>query len=226
MLILLTGNPYEKIIDCTCDLPITFDALYARLIDVDGINIPISMDLSVELVTIADVAKIRYLFEISGIQDGLDKISIPISSFQSRRRSGESTYLQVVVPGIDYAGDIADRPNGLMSVIQAYEKDGEYLQKETIIETDIERIDIYDGSKSKSIILTGYKQVTFTPKTVTLTGSIYRSVVSGKIRHRFADPYIYLNPGDTLIVGTDEITVETMSYAISENVKSFEVEGA
>ena len=225
MLILLTGNPYEKIIDCSCSATVAFNAVYEFLIDVGEIEISLSVDLSVDLLNLSDIARLRYLFEISGSQDGLEKVTIPISSFQSRRRNGKSTYLQVVIPGIDMADDIVARPNGLMSVIQSYEKDGEYLQKNTIIETDIERIDIYDGAKSKSIILTGYKQSTYAAKTVMLTDSVYRSVVNGEIRHRFVDPCIYLNPGDTLIVGSDEITVSTMSYAISANIKSFEVAG-
>ncbi len=47
-----------------------------------------------------DRAVVRYYCTLTGAPDGLSDLTIPISSFQATKRTGESTYLSVVVPGI------------------------------------------------------------------------------------------------------------------------------
>lgn len=70
-----------------------------------------------------DGALIRYYLTVTGAADGLDDIEIPMSSFQARRRSGEPTYLSVVIPGLDHAEAIAARSNGTIRVDQGMSRE-------------------------------------------------------------------------------------------------------
>jgi hypothetical protein len=148
-----------------------------------------------------------------------------MSSFQARRRADEPTYLNVIIPTMDFITDIAERANGQIVIYQGYVKDDEILQKEVIIVTDIERVDFYRGGWNQSISLTGYTTTTYEPKAVTLNNAIYHSVSNGKVAYRLAEPYIYLNPSDIVTIGDDTFTVDLMSYAISTNNQTIEISG-
>lgn len=171
-------------------------------------------------------AIIRYFLTITGAEDGTTDIDIPLESFQARRRSGNPTYLQVVVPSVDFIDYLTDRPNGTMRISQGYELNGEVLQREIIIETDIESANTYQGGQNNSIVLIGYTTSTFSGKAITLDQATYRSSVNGKIHYRLAEPNIFLNPGDSVTIGTDTFTVGVMSYAISATLQQIEIEEA
>ena len=172
-------------------------------------------------------AKVRFFLNITGSADGLDDVEIPISSFQARKRSDANTYLSAVIPNIDYIDTLTDRSNGTMQIKQGYEKNGVILQKDIIIEAEMETPAYDQGGTNQSITVSGYKDQTFTAKAVLLTNATYKSLRNGKLRFRFAEPNIYLNPGDTVTVGLDTLIVDTMSYAISaESVNNFEISEA
>lgn len=170
--------------------------------------------------------KARYLLTITGSADSTTDIELPMSSFQSRRKSGEETYLSVVIPTLDYATEISDRANGTIKVDQAYELDGELVQRETILEVEIDNIKIYQGGRNQSVVLDGYKTTTYIPKAITLSASTYRAVTGGKIRYRLAEPNIFLNPGDTVTIGLDTFIIGVMSYTISKELQQIELEEA
>ena len=172
-------------------------------------------------------AKVRFFLNITGSADGLDDVEIPISSFQARKRSDANTYLSAVIPNIDYIDTLTDRSNGTMQIKQGYEKNGVILQKDIIIEAEMETPAYDQGGTNQSITVSGYKDQTFTAKAVLLTNATYKSLRNGKLRFRFAEPNIYLNPGDTVTVGLDTLIVDTLSYAISaESVNNFEISEA
>lgn len=171
-------------------------------------------------------AIIRYYLTITGAPDGLSDIEIPMSSFQARRRSGDPTYLSVVIPSADFAAAIAARPNGSIRIDQGYVQGGSILQREPIMEAPISDAAVYQGGRQSSIVLTGYGTTTFTPKAVTLTNAVYRSVTGGKIHYRLARPYIFLNPGDTVTIEDDTFVIGTMSYAISPAQQQIELQEA
>ena len=169
-------------------------------------------------------AKVRFFLNITGAADGLPDVEIPISSFQARKRSDANTYLSAVIPDIDYIDTLTNRSNGTMQIKQGYEKNGVILQKDVIIEAELETLAYDQGGTNQSITVSGYKDQTFTAKAVLLTNATYKSLRNGKLRFRFAEPNIYLNPGDTATIGSDTLIVDTMSYAISaESVNNFEI---
>jgi len=175
---------------------------------------------------ITEESVVRYLMDITGGPDGTTDVTIPISSFQARRRSGEDTFVQVVIPTYDYVDEITARSNGHMLVKQAYERDGEYQQVETIIDTTIDDIRYDRGGQKQSMTLTGYSTTTYPPKTVSISNVVYAGFSGGKTRYRLASPNIFLNPGDTVEIADDGTTfeIDTISYAISPAISMISVE--
>jgi hypothetical protein len=168
--------------------------------------------------TTAETARasvIVYLFTLTGAADGVADVEIPITSLQARMRSGSPTYLQVVIPGLsEYETYVTDRPNGTMEIDVAYMEDGVYALRETIISVALDDIRVDWGPMSKSISLTGRSQKTYANKAITLHRPIYRATLNGATRYRFAEPVVYLFPGDTVTVDSDVFVANTVSYYV------------
>ena len=163
-----------------------------------------------------------YTFTLTGTADGVEDIVIPIKSFQSRLKSGDPTYLSVVIPGIDYASAINLRLNGDLVVRMGYLSGGEIVLSEIISIVDFENIIIYDGTTNKTITLDGHRTETFTPKEINLTGSSYRNLTAGKLRYR-CTPNLYVRPGDTVNIDDDSFTIKNITYSVSPELETFEV---
>jgi len=169
-------------------------------------------------------ADIYYFFTLTGDADGEDDVEIPISSFQCRQRSGDPTFLSVIIPDSGtWASYITARPNGSMKIDMAYKYEGTIIQRETIIEVDLTEVRYDEGAINQTITLNGYKTETFSAKGITLENSIYRNEIDGKIRHRLAEPNIYLRPGDTATVGTDTFVVDSLTFYVSVESKTMEL---
>ena len=162
-----------------------------------------------------DRSVVRYYCTITGAADGTTDIEVPISSFQARKRSGYSTYLSVVVPGVAYADAIDARPNGDIVIDMAYLIGGVESQREEIVRAEIEQINIQEGPGSRSITLIGHKDQTFIAKESRLYDPVYKARTDGSLSYRFAVPDLWLNPGDTAQVDSDEFTVDTVVMMVS-----------
>jgi concanavalin A-like lectin/glucanase superfamily protein len=150
-----------------------------------------------------------YYFTLTGDADSTTDAIIPITSWQARRKSGEPTFLSVVIPWTQIYEDQVDaRPNGTMKIDMAYLLDGVEQYRETICQADFETSRPDKGGNSKSISLTGHKTESFVAKTIDLQDVIYESNDNGDYRYRCASCDMYLNPGDTARYGSNEITVE------------------
>ena len=79
----------------------------------------------------------------------LSDLTIPISSFQVNIEEGQQKYIQVVVPGLHYAEQIADRADGSLTI---YRQDAVGAMV-TIASMPITFIRIDEGGNSKSITL-------------------------------------------------------------------------
>lgn len=198
---------------------------YTKAIHSPEIILNAAFSAGINFFSIVDSIQV-YLFTLTGEADGLDDIEIAMSSFQSRRRSGAPTYVSVVVPDINWSESINNRLNGNMKIDQGYKKDGEIIQRKTIIETTIDRVDFYEGGVNQSLVITGYSTKSYTPKILSLTGSTYRAITGGKLRYRLAKPYINLNPGDTVSIGDDTFAAGVISYIVSPDFQQVEIEEA
>lgn len=160
---------------------------------------------------------IRYFFMLTGAADGQDDVTMPITSFQCRYKHGEPTFLSVVIPyKDDYVSYINDRPNGELVVTMKLYRPGTQalIASAEIVRVDMENIRTDEGGNSKALTLEGHKTIGYENQTVTLTDCIYKMNNGGKLMFRFAAPHIYLRPNDTLVVGSDSITVGMISYFV------------
>ena len=164
-----------------------------------------------------------FFFTLTGAADATTDAEIPIASFQARRRTDNPTYLSVVVPGVDYLEQINDRSNGEMVIEMAYSIAGEVSVREELLRVILEDIRPDQGARNRSVSLSGHKTEIFQVQTVTLEKPSYKSVVSGRLNFRF--PYIdlYINPGDTCIVGEDSFRIDYITYMVSATLKVMEM---
>ena len=170
-----------------------------------------------------DLLITRFYFTLTGAEDGVDDIELSISSFNCNLRSGDPTYLQVVVPGVDQSAVIAARPNGQLVIEMDYLLSGISQHQEEIVRVDLEDINIYEGGKNKSIVLLGHKTVTNIGKTVDLKHVSYIATVSGDQVAR-ASLDMYLKPGDTARYDGDTFLVGSISINVGEKTRTMEVQ--
>jgi hypothetical protein len=164
--------------------------------------------------------KITYTCVLS--LSGLADLTIPMSSFQARFKSGDPSFLSCVVPGLELAAGIAARAGGLLRVYMVKTfSDGNQI-REMLGEVTNDDIRTDEGTDNQSITLSGHKTVTFTPKTLTLSGPQYRAVYGGGIRYR-CSPDFYLRPGDTVTINEDTFQANVISWAISVESELMEV---
>lgn len=159
-----------------------------------------------------------YLCVLTGTTD----ITIPISSFQGRFRSGDPSYLSCVVPGLDYADAITARSSGDLEIwMKKTYKDGNIITERLAV-VDLEDIRIDEGTESQSISLEGHRTETYSAKSINLVGANYKNITKGKTRYR-CQPNIFLRPGDTVTINGDTFVADVISYAISVASRTMEV---
>jgi len=81
--------------------------------------------------------------------DGPDQLFISISSFNLRIENGVMKYIQIVTPGLAYAGDIADMANALLTI---YSTDNAGITQ-MIGFLPITGITSYEGARNQSITI-------------------------------------------------------------------------
>jgi hypothetical protein len=207
-------------------IPAILDIIPLAEIDVFARNPTDSWAIPARLI---GTAQTIYKCILTGADDGLDDITLPISSFQARLRDGDPSYLACVVPdSLTYAADIASRSNGDISVQKGVRFPDGTEQMEEIARVHYEGIQINRGAYSDSITITGYKQSTnASPKEWTISGvSFYGLQSDGKRRIRAALD-LFLRVGDTCIYGTggnDYFTVGQISYWVAAKPPSVNME--
>ena len=174
-------------------------------------------------------ARIIFYCILTGAADGLDDVYLPISSFQARVRDGDPSYLSCVIPdSVTYEAEITARPNGEIVILKGFRMDDGTEQMEEIIRVDYESLQVDQGARSASAIITGHKTITSSsPKDWTVQGvSFYGLQTDGKRRVR-ADLDLFLRVGDTCIYGTggnDYFVVGLITYWVSANPAQFYME--
>lgn len=167
----------------------------------------------------------RFYFTLTGSNETppVADAVIPITSFQSRMRQNEPTYLSVVIGDIDsYAATINARSHGQMVIDMALLIDGVEAIREEIIRVDLEDIRIDEGPRNKSISLSGHATVSYTPKITALSGATYKSITNGMRRYR-CDMDPYLRPGDTVRINGEEFEIASLSIFRSVGSEQMEI---
>lgn len=161
-----------------------------------------------------------YECQFSGV--GLDAITVPISSFTARQRTGDSSYSEVSVPGLLRMADILARKDGFFSVFASVVSgDGsEVYQREMLFESAISTIVITGssaGGANQAMTVSGYRttEVNEYPKTQPIAAGTYISRINGVRAIRSGVIDIYLKPGDTVQYEDDEFIAGSISYYMS-----------
>lgn len=168
----------------------------------------------VHLVTLQNI----YLCILTGAADGVDDITIPISSFQSTMRDGDPSYLACVIPNsVDYVAAIAARPNGDIVIRKGYKFSDGSTQTEEIIRVDYESLQVNRGARSDSATISGHKTTSSSnPKSVNLSGVSYYGLQADGKRTFRADPDLFLRVGDTAVYGAESLVVDQISYTVGD----------
>jgi len=199
------------------------DAAVEEIALADAIGITISVPSVSACDVDMGIERSRVIFTLTGDADGVDDVEIPISSLSARLRDGEPTYLQVVIPGDDYAAEIADRSNGEMVVEIDYYNDAGSLYRSEAVRVDLETIDTQTGTRNTSIVLVGHKTTSYPAKTVTMENVAYQRNYGGEYRLRSPVIDFFVRPGDTIQYGVIEFTAASITITINETQQSMEV---
>lgn len=179
-----------------------------------------STEVSEDWLALTDIQKRSaqklYHCTITGAANGLPDVMIPITSLRSRRRSGNPSSLQVVVPGMDRHDDIAARVDGSIVITMAYRVGDYTVSSEEIARAHIKDIDVLKAGSGHTITLSGESDVTYTgSKTVGLTNVTYTSFVSGVRRVRMSVPDLNLTPGDTVTTGGRSFVADLITTTVN-----------
>lgn len=179
------------------------------------------------LIFVEGSSRITYELVLTGDADGLSDLTVPISSFQARLRSGDPSFLSVVVPGTAHDAEINARSNGDLVIYMVKTLDSGNIIREEIARATLETIRLDEGEISQSVTLSGHKTLTFSNKAVSLSGGSYKAVTNGMLRYR-CSPHIYLKPGDTVTVDGSTFIADSITISISVDQQTMEVaeEGA
>jgi hypothetical protein len=157
---------------------------------------------------------------LTGANDGLGDLELPVASWQARLRDGEPSYLSCVIPSShDYETGISLRTNGEIVIRKGVRLRDATEQLEEIARVDYENVQVNRGAKADSLTITGYRTVASSaPKEWTVSGvSFYGLQADGKRRIR-ADLDLFLRCGDTCIYGTggnDYFVVGSITYWVA-----------
>jgi len=198
--------------------------IYATLTDGLSLSESVSIFNYSELLSqYTDVSAKQYTCVLTGAADSVADVTIPISNFNSRMRTGEPSYLQVTIPGIDYASYISARSNGDIVITMSWVVNGSAVLSEEIARVELETISIYEGTGSESIVLSGHKTVTYASQAITLSDITYESTQAGKSIIRTAEPDLYLRPGDVVTADATTFTVDYITTTVAIGQQQMEV---
>jgi len=198
---------YEEQISQTAGLNAVLDAINLRLL----------------LSQYGDSPK-RYFCRLTGNENGLDDLALPVGTIQARLRQGDPNYLAVTVPGMSLAAGITARAGGQLIVDMAIIHGGAEVIREEIARVNLESIRMDEGGQSKTITLSGHRTTTYPVKISSLRGVTYRALSGdGKLTFRCAEPDLYLRPGDTIRYGADEVIAGMVQFNISPKSQSMTV---
>jgi len=168
----------------------------------------------------------RYRCYLTGAENGLaSDIELPISSFQTRLRSGGLSYLSCVVNGVDaYVDAITARSNGKLKIWREYVLDDGEVSPYLMAEADYDELQTYSGGNAGTTgTLTGTGNfVPDTAETIALNNPTYYSLSGGKRRYRCEiDPR--LRPGDTAVINGDTLVVDQIVHIVDVRTTVMEI---
>ncbi len=170
-------------------------------------------------------SQVVFTCTLTGDGDGVDDLELPISSFQSRMRDEDPSYLACSIPNsVDYEAEILARTNGDIVVRKGYRLQDGTLNMEEIARVDYEALQLHRGARSDTAIISGHRTTTATAvKYRTLTGVSYYGLQDDGKRRIRAELDLFLRPGDIAVYGDESIEVGMISCAVNPTLAIMEV---
>jgi hypothetical protein len=155
---------------------------------------------------------------LTGAEDGLGDVDLPLSGIYSRLYSGEPSDHQVTVPfTIEIAEAIDARPNGTIRVFQAASISASGDGGERLVcEFAIDRSSYHRGAYSASYTLAGSRQTTnATPITVTVDALFEEGRDFNGGRTWKVPAYYGIRPGDSAVIDGDTHLIDRVQFHAS-----------
>jgi hypothetical protein len=166
--------------------------------------------------TIDNVAQHIFRCILTGAEDGLDDLDLPMSMFTANVRDGDPTYLSCTIPnGSEYEDEILLRPNGDILVKYGARLASGIEQLVEIVRVNYEDMQIDRSATNDTIILTGHKTTTTGgSKEWPVSNVSYFGMDSDGKRRIRADMDYFLRCGDICQFDDDEMVVGSISYTV------------
>lgn len=172
-------------------------------------------------------SNVIFICVLTGTEDGLDDLEIPMSSFQARLRDGTPSYVAAYIPDVEtYSDDIIARPNGEILIRKGYLFSDGTRQLETIARVDYEDLRYDIGAYSSTGVISGHRTESATSaKTVAMSGVSYECLQDDGKRRVRCDVDLFLRPGDTATwsAGEDQIVVGQIAYVVNPTFAWMEI---
>ena len=170
------------------------------------------------------VSAVIYTLTLTGAPDGLSDIILPMSSFQSRLKDGDPSWLSAIVPnGRQYSDSVNTRPNGELIITRIGTKEDGSQESVEIARVNLERIRTDEGGRSSGITLSGHKTTSGgTPKGIDLVDASYKAVYQGKrhVRTRMDSNVV---PGDQANMAGEVFTIGVITRYVNPRITRMEV---
>ena len=160
------------------------------------------------------------------IAEGLSPLILPMSSFQSRLRSGTPSYLGIIVPNATlFASHVIARAGGTLSLEKGARFQDGTIFWQSIVAVPLEGIRYDTGGRSSSLTLSGHiTQTNTNVKTLEIEKLVSESLqATGKRRIRTGDVDFQLRPGDTVMYGGTSWTVGLISLAVGDKYQYMDI---
>lgn len=168
----------------------------------------------------------QYTFILTGHQDNLSDLTLPISSCQGRIRTDAATYMAVTLPAEeDTITGINLRPNGEIVVSMQFVFRGETIYDQEIGRVDLEDIRIDEGSVNRSITLSGHSTYSYFQQIVNLSNPMIRRLNDGKRTYR-CEPDVFVRPGDIVNINDEQFITDMITWAVDATSEWMEVREA
>lgn len=166
-----------------------------------------------------------YTLTVTGSADGVDDITIPISSWQATNQAAPRlTYVQAVIPAAgQYLSALEARSNGDLVIRQGYKFSDGSTKTEEVVRARFDTPRYDEGPSSLTMTVSGYK-----PGTVpqnghrTLRGIRSISLSNGKYRVRCKTD-LFLKPGMTVTARDKTFQVSYINYYVNGSDRFCEV---
>lgn len=162
---------------------------------------------------------IYYACELTGAENSLSDLRLPISSWQATVQNGRADYVQAVVPAAEeYLDAIAARPDGRIKIHRGARFANGTGRELELTSVPLQAAYLSIGPRRRTIVLSGYGAVTtsINPSVRHLEGVRSVSVQSGTLRARSAIDWL-LRPGMVAHAAGYEIQCDYINYYVSGN---------